>query len=284
MFYFAAIIPAFAQKPVKADPKPSAGVVDPPQDYPWQKNDAKAKKAFRHAHIREADVMWSKRVWRTIDLREKINHPLYFPITPTNDRKSLFDVIKAGINTGKLTIYDNPVFDDEFRVPLFAETAQAKLMEIETLRIEQLDGSFVDKIDTSEISSDRIKQYWIKEDWFINKQTGVMEVRIIGICPLKENIDPSTGAVRGYQPMFWLYFPELRTHLSKTEAYVRKNISDRMSFDELFEKRFFGSYIHKESNVYDRSISEYKTGLDALLEAENVKDQTSFMEHDMWQF
>lgn len=253
-------------------------------DFPWPKDDAHTRKKYTYTPIREADAMWAKRVWRVIDLREKMNQPLYFPLVPTNDRMSLFDVIKKGVKDGKLTIYDNAFLDDEFKVPLYKEEAWSKFMRIDTLQYEQLDGTWATRIDTIYLMSENIKQYWIKEDWFFDKQRGVMDVRIIGICPLKENIDPSTLQVRGYQPLFWIYFPELRGMLANHETLVRQNNADRMSYDEIFSTRFFSSMIRKESNVYERSIAEYKTGLDAVLEAENIKDNIFTMEHDMWHF
>jgi gliding motility associated protien GldN len=269
--------------PVQSSPV-SSGVLSPPQDYPWTKEDAKAKRQYAYNPIREADAMWAKRVWRVIDLREKMNMPLYYPVVPTYDRKSLFDVITKGIRDGELTVYDNPLLDDEFTQPLFKEQAMAKLVHIDTLDIEQLDGTWIKKVDTVTVTSESIKQYWIKEDWYFDKQRGTMEARIIGICPLKENIDPATGDVRGYQPLFWVYFPSIRKMMASQDVLVRQNNSDRMTFDEIFSKRFFSSYIRKESNVYDRSISEYRSGLDALLEAENIKDNIFMMEHDMWHF
>lgn len=259
-------------------------VIDAPQDYPWKKDDAKAKQKYVYNPVREADVMWSKRVWRVIDLREKMNQPLYYPLVQTNDMKSLFDVIKNGIISGNLTVYDNPILDDEFRVPLYKEQAMAKLISIDSIDVHMLDETIVRKADTIEVMPENIKQYWIKEDWYIDKQRGTMEVRIIGICPLKENVDPATGEVRGYQPLFWVYFPEIRSLIVKQDVLVRNNNSDRMTYDEIFSKRFFSSYIRKESNVYDRSIAEYKNGLDALLEAENIKENTFEVEHDIWHF
>ena len=266
-----------------AQPPKTGGVIDPPSAFPWSKADANAKTKFKYVPIREADVMWSKRVWRTIDLREKMNQPLYYPLTPTEQRRSLWDVIKDGINSGNLTVYDNPVIDDEFRTPLRDEQAMAKITNIVTFPSVDLNGDPIQITDTLELVSEDIKQYWVKEDWFFDKQRGVMDVRIIGICPLKESKDDQ-GNVRGYQALFWIYFPELRHHIANAETYVRSNNADRMTYDELFAKRFFGSFVHKESNVYDRSIAEYKKGLDALLEADRVKDETSLMEHDMWHF
>lgn len=275
-------LPVLAQ-PVKTAAAPPGGVIEPPSDFPWSKSDANAKKKYSYVHIREADVAWAKRVWRTIDLREKMNQPLYYPLVPTEQRSSLWDVIKSGMSAGNLTVYDNPLFDDEFRTPLEKEQAMAKIVRIDSFPSMDMNGNPVMIVDTIELMSEDIKQYWIKEDWFFDKQRGVMDVRIIGICPLKENKD-AAGNVRGYQPLFWIYFPELRHHIANAEAYVRSNNSDRMTYDEIFSKRFFGSYVHKESNIYNRSIAEYKAGLDALLEAERVKDDTFVMEHDMWHF
>ena len=82
----------------------------------YVKENTRTRRAIPYTHLREADVMWSKRIWRVIDLREKINHPLYYPTTPILDRKSLYDVIKdAALNDGTITLFDQPALDDEFK-------------------------------------------------------------------------------------------------------------------------------------------------------------------------
>lgn len=72
-------------------------------DKPWIKENTPTRRVVPYTHVREADVMWHRRIWRTIDLREKINHPLYYPITPIQDRKSLYDVLKEGVLEGTIT-------------------------------------------------------------------------------------------------------------------------------------------------------------------------------------
>src|SRR5687767_6892436 len=67
----------------------------------YVKENYRTRKVIPYTHLREADVMWAKRVWRVIDLREKTNQVFYFPLQPTNDRKSLIDVIKIGLKAGK---------------------------------------------------------------------------------------------------------------------------------------------------------------------------------------
>ena len=253
-------------------------------DSPWIKEKTINKKFIPYEHIREADVIWSKRIWRIIDLREKLNLPLYYPETANMRGKSLFDVIKQGIMNNEIYAFDNPVFDDEFKTKMSAEQIN-NMMFTETL-IDQEDpdspGTFKTVKIINELTSSNIKNWWVKEDWFFNKQRGVMDVRIIGLCPLKEKLDPTTGEVLGYMPLFWVYFPQCQPILAKTEVYNTKNYVQRISYDDLFRKRMFSSTIFKDSNVYDRSINSYASGVDALLEAERIKEDIFNMEHDMW--
>ncbi|MGL4596572.1 MAG: gliding motility protein GldN [Bacteroidia bacterium] len=256
-------------------------------DAVYIKENARNRKATPYVNEREADMMWSKRVWRTIDLREKMNHPLYYPENELNGRKSLFDVMKNALLTGELHAYANPVFDDEFKVTMQLGEIKQMFHWVDSTNYQpdpnDPNQQILIPIDYYLTSKD-IKQYWIKEDWFFDKQRGVMDVRILGICPIKEKIDPSTGAIIGYQPLFWIYFPEFRPVLARSEAFNTKNDAERRTYDDLFWKRQFGSYVHKETNVYDRPINAYATGVDALLEADRVKEETFITEHDLFHF
>jgi len=261
------------------------------QDSPWKKENTQNREPIPYTYTREADVMWSKRVWRTIDLREKMNHPLYYPTSPINDRKSLFDVIKGGILSGEIDAFDNPLFVDDFSIKM--TKPQINDLFYQTYTISQEDpfnpGTYKDVITVTELSSADIIQWWVKEDWYFNKQTSTMEVRILGLCPLKAKTDPSTGEVIGVMPLFWVYFPQCRPFLAQSEVFNSKNDAQRMSYDDLFMKRMFASYVFKESNVYniggnDRPINSYSTGIDALMEADRVKEEIFNKEHDVWHF
>jgi len=84
--------------------------------------------------------------------------------------------------------------------------------------------------------------------------------------------------------LFWIYYPEARYVFNQQEVYNRQNDSERRTLEDIIWSRQFGSYITKESNVYDRFINEYKGGLDALLEAEKIKEMLFLQEHDVWHF
>ncbi|MBF45831.1 MAG: gliding motility protein GldN [Flavobacteriales bacterium] len=246
-----------------------------------------------YQHVREADVMWSTKIERVIDLREKMNQVFYYPLRPINDRQNLIDVLVQAIKEGTLTAYGNASNDDEFQSPMSPS-------EVENIGLNQLglQPMFVEEIedpetgdaildttynDFSDYAHD-VKKYRVKEEWFFDKQRSVMEVRIIGICPVIDRRDED-GIYTGETSLFWVYFPEARKILSKAEVFNhRKNDAARLTYDDIFHKRFFSSRIVKESNKYDRKISEYKEGIDALLEAEKIKEEIFNLEHDLWEY
>lgn len=240
-----------------------------------------------YPHIREADVMWSKKVWRRIDLRQKMNYPYYYPIDPIADRKSLFEVICIGLFTnGTLTAYDPGALgnNDDFTLPLSMDEAKNKIITYDSVEVYMIEEDETIRIpDTTTITSADVVMYEIKEEWFFDKQRSVMDVRIIGICPMIEKKDEETGEIRGLMPLFWIYFPALRYEITNYQAFNKQN-GVRLTYDDMFQKRMFTSYIIKEDNVYDRFINEYTVGLDALLEAERIKNEIFFYEHDLWHY
>jgi gliding motility associated protien GldN len=258
------------------------------------------KRVIQYTHLREADVMWSKRVWRSIDLREKQNHPLYYPLKPISDRMCLFDVIKYGVlEEGSLTIYeDGGIGDDQFRIPVKRNTGESDSVFKERLKgyfgvtkLEQqfdpltgqelydANGDPVYLPETSPYEAFELIRYEIKEDWFFDKQRSVLDVRIIGISPI---VAAEINGQRAESGLFWLYFPECRYVFQNFFVYNPNNDAQRMSFDDLFWKRDFNSYIRKESNIFDRTVSPNWRGVDALLESEKIKGEMFRLEHNIW--
>lgn len=253
----------------------------------YVKEHTQTKKVVPYPSIREADVMWAKRIWQVIDLREKINLPLYYPLEEINDRKNLFDVIRHGLLVdGSITAYSTGVVgnDDEFKIPLSKSDIESMLTRIDTTYTMDLDtGEPVQVIQEISVESSDIKKFKIKEDWYFDKQRSERYVRIVGIAPMIE-IKGDDGEVRGTRDMFWLYFPECRYLFANYDIFNRHNDAERRSFDDYFWKRQFNSYVVKEANVYDRNISEYTTGIDHLLESERIKKEIFEIEHDLWSY
>lgn len=245
------------------------------------------RRVVPYPHLRQADVMWRKRVWEMIDIRQKINHSLYFPLDEIADRKSLFDVIRQGlIEDGSITCYSlGPTQeDDEFRWRLSPEEVDSLLNPIVVRYRENLDTGDKEEIRVKEpITSDKIVAYKLKEDWIFDKQRSERYVRIIGIAPVVEKKSES-GEVIGKKELFWLYFPECRYIFANADVFNLHNDAQRMTFDDLFFKRMFHGYVVKEENVYNRQIDSYAKGLDALMESERIKEDIFLLEHDLWDY
>ncbi|MEO8148974.1 MAG: gliding motility protein GldN [Bacteroidia bacterium] len=239
-------------------------------------------------YLREADVMWSKKVWRYIDLSEKLNLPLKYPLAnETRDRKSLISTLMDGVKEGTITPYNT--IDDEFTQRMTIEEIGKQLgAGTDTQQVVSSDPPYLshDTVVVKPVNPDKVIGYRIKEEWFFDKQRSVIEVRIIGLAPVMFDEDEFGNVREGGQKkaVCWFYFPEARNLLVNSETFNRENDAERRTYDDIFMKRMFSSTIIKESNVFNRYISTYRTGLDALLESEKIKSEIVNLEHDLWEY
>ena len=267
---------------------PSQAQVSNVLDGAYVKETNITKRVVPYPYLREADVMYTKRIWQKIDLREKMNQQFYYPIRPIQDRKSLIDVVREALLVeGSLVAYGTGPAgdDDEFRFSLTQNEVDSILNPV--VYIPEIDLETGEKIGDRPqkiaIESESIKQYLVKEDWIWDRQRSERYVRIIGIAPLMENFDDE-GQSKGFSTLFWLYYPECRYVFANAEVYNMFNDAQRRTYEDIFQKRYFTSYVVKESNVYDRSIQSYAKGLDALAESQRIKDELFLLEHDLWHY
>jgi gliding motility associated protien GldN len=245
------------------------------------------RKVIGYPYLREADVMWAKRIWQVIDLRQKINQTMYFPIDELENRKSLFDVIRIGlIDQGSITAYGTGPTqeDDEFRYPLGQTELDSMLNPVVIRYRENLDTGEKEEVrNVEEVTSRDVVAYKIKEDWIFDKQRSERYVRIIGIVPIVLRYSES-GEVKGQKELFWLYYPECRYIFNNYDVFNMHNGAQEMTFDQLFQMRMFQGYIVKEDNVYNRGVTPTWKGVDALMESERIKNDLFTLEHDLWHY
>jgi len=259
-------------------------------DLVYKKQHIVDKKPVPYENIREADIMWSKIAWRMIDYREKMNQPLYFPTVPIGNRMSLISVLLEAIKNHELTPYRAAIDNiNEFKEPISYDQvlqefdAQDRVQQYEDLAT----GQMIDTLVAGEVRTDEVLQLLVKEMWFFDKKRSVMEVRIIGLCPIRVYYDFEDINKENLRKkkLFWVKFPEAREVMASHEVYNAYNDAERRSFDEIFSKRFFDGYIVQESNVYNnRMIQEYTLGVETLQESERVEEFIFKFEHDLWEF
>ncbi len=277
----------FSTQPADAAAKVAGAPAKPferPVDGYFKRANILSAKVTPYANIRESDVVFSKRVWREIDLREKMNQFLGSP------KARLIDVLMDAVAAGELTAYDpTPSKDDpngdSFAVPLKPDQAKARFAD--STVVDKFDPKTGDKIGSElragEFNPDSVIKFRIKEDWVFDKQRSIFEPRIIGIAPMMK---PKVGAgvEVDYQPVFWIYFPEARQILTVKEAVSRNSDATGLSFDDVFMKRLFASYIVKESNDKDERIKDYAQGIDRLYESEKIKKSLMDWELGLWSY
>lgn len=256
----------------------------PPRDGVYDRTAIKDVKPIPYPYLREADITWTRRIWRVIDLREKMNQPFYFPEKPQNGWRSFMQILHDGLKEGTITAY-SPL-NDQFLVPNTYQELMDQLQSSKKMTLKRPYEPYddYDTVITKTFEPSDVKQLRVKEDFYFDRQRSVMEVRILGICPVMDDIDDQ-GNYRGPKPLFWVYFPECRNLFAQNEIFNLKNgVAGRMTYDDVFMKRMFSSYIYKEENVYDRQINEYATGMDALLESEKAKNNLYEFESNLWEY
>ena len=254
--------------------------------------DSDNDKPLAYGYVHDRDVLMGKTTWEIIDLSEKINFSLYFPIDTANigsDRRSLYDVLTKAMKNGQITeVYT----DSYFNTKKSLQDIQGSLTRIDTTDAgsEQLNaGNKIsdEYIIRQDLSAQDVTQYKIKGYWYFDKRQSELKYRLLGICPITPDVYTMNSDEKDYIELFWVFFPAAREVLHNAKAFNDKNSAMPVSFDQILNSRRFNSLIYKEENVYgDRAIEEYMkdNAQNQLLESERVKDKIRNFESDMWNY
>lgn len=274
-----------------------------PVEMPWEQvNIGDFNDPIAYPPVRQADVAYYWTIWRIIDLREKVNHPLYFPTETRGTWRSLGQTIFDAIDISNPEKSEGvlPVYSDEMcTFPYSRDELQTLVSQVMTIPEIDEDG---EEIGTKELilqfEPKEIINYRLKEVWYFDKQYSTFRVQILEIEPIIEYDRPTSNsydeeedqeavaANKTQKRIGYIYYNELRPFLAKQEVFNVKNNASRLSFDDLITwKRDFSSLIYKESNVYDRDIEEYiANSRDQRIESERITDKMRNFEHDLWEF
>lgn len=249
-----------------------------------------------YGYVDDRDILWSKTVWETIDLDERVNFPLYYPTDTVDigsDRRSLYHVLISNIKNGNLEdVYVDSYFTEKRKF----EDLKATLQKVDTtdLGYEQVNaGEAVspEYINRRNITAADIVEYRIKGIWYFDKRQGELKYRLLGIAPVAPDVnfvdDESMAAEDALVPLFWVWYPSARQTLHDAKVFNSNNSAMPISFDMLLNARRFNAVIYKEDNVHgDREIRDYiaDNALFQLLESHRIKETIRDREQDMWAY
>ena len=257
-------------------------------------------KPLPYGYVHDRDVLMGKTTWELIDLDERINFPLYFPVDTAfvgKERRSLFQVLLNGIKSGEITeVYGDDYFNSKKTLKdmsstfKYIDTLDTGKDEINNYYDDYKSGAKVlDKqyINETELDASDISGYKIKGFWYFDKRQSELKYRLLAICPMAtEARDKAKGNTDAIE-LFWVFFPSIRDVLHEAKAFNDKNSAMPITFDHLLNSRRFSGLIYKEENVYgDRTIDAYMkdNAQMQLLESERVKEKIRNFEQDMWNY
>lgn len=257
-------------------------------------------KPLPYGYVHDRDVFMAKTTWEIIDLDERVNFPLYYPVDTANigkERRSLFQVLLNGVKSGKITeVYG----DDYFNTKKTLKDMETAFVYIDTTGpgIDEYNSDFENYksgkrkldpqyINKTELAASDIVGYKIKGYWYFDTRQSELKYRLLAVCPVAiEARDKAKGNDEGIE-LFWVFFPSIRNVLHEAKAFNEKNSAMPITFDHLLNSRRFSGVIYKEENVFgDRSIEDYmkENAQMQLLESERVKDKIRSFEQDMWNY
>ncbi|MDG1023474.1 MAG: gliding motility protein GldN [Flavobacteriaceae bacterium] len=248
-----------------------------------------------YGYVDDRDVLWSKTIWEIIDLDERINFPYYYPTINNGylsaTRQSLFRVLIDNIKSGNINeIYSTSYFNDKLTAEDLEERLESK--KLSAVGIEKSNsGEQVteDDYDIYKIETDKVVQYRIKGTWYVNKRLGELKYRLLGIAPVAPDVstlsEGPAAMADALVPLFWVWFPDAREALNKSQVFNTRNSSQPITFDKMLNSRRFNTIIYQEENVYeDRAVNQYiyEDALRQLLESERIKSVIRDFEQDLW--
>ena len=249
---------------------------DRPLDDIVEKRTIMQKRVLAYDHVREADILYEKRIWRVIDVREKMNLPFSYPERP------FFTILMDAAKSGEITVYSAE--DDKFSNKMTIEEVSSIGSSVDT--VTTFDPETYEEqiqIVSNDLNPEDVKRFRLKEIWFFDQESSTLQVRIMGIAPLLDERDEN-GNFKYERPLFWVYYPDAREILARERAFNGENDNSPISWGDIFEMRKFASYIFKASNVKDERIQDYLSGVDRLWESDKIRQEIFNFEHDLWSY
>lgn len=247
---------------------------------------------------RADDVVWSRVVYRVIDMREKQNYQLYFPMRASDEYRSLFhvmlDAMCSGIPVYRRNVRDlKPQFHDDDRLE------GEELSKVFAYNNNDYENLIQQDSVTKELKivNDQYFNYvknqfkfLIQEIVFFDKHTSRMYSKVLAIAPLyalHPDNTQSKKSIKYFQEsvLCWFAFDELRPYLAKQYVIPNGNETQRLTYDEYFAQKLYSSYLLGDSNMFNRMLLDYVVDPTKVKkEQDRLETELLNFEQDLWEY
>ena len=139
-------------------------------DNAFDKSSLNARTPLPYEHLRADDALFAEKVWRELDLREKMNQPFRYEAESDNGSQMFINMLLKAVNSGEVTAFA----DDRFTTPMtLPEIQQLTVGTADTVpQVDPNDPTKVIRYVVTRASFDAksVNKIRIKEEWVFDRE------------------------------------------------------------------------------------------------------------------
>ena len=233
----------------------------------------------------EADLQWTKTVYRVLDLNKGKNPALYYPEEPNEDGQSMFFIIMRLLANDQISAYEyldgREMFTDEYRIKVSDMLDRFHILYSEAKGSSEKHPKYA--IDDADIPGFEILSYYIIEKWSFDTRSNKMTSRVDALCPVLHRQDEFGGEPIRF-PMFWVKLNDIRPYIAQQYVFTDDdNNLARYSLDDFFKLNMYQGDIYKVKNLRNLMLAEiYPDPADLKHAQDSIEERLHRFDKDLW--
>lgn len=239
---------------------------------------------FEQNEPSEADLQWTKTVYRVLDLTKGKNPALYYPDEPNEDGQSLFFIIMRLLANNKISVYEyldgREMFTEEYKLKVVDILDRFHILYSEAKGSSEKNPLYA--IDDSDIPGNEILSYYIIEKWSFDTRTNKMRSRVDALCPVLHRMDEYGGILKF--PMFWVKLNDIRPYIAQQFVFTDDdNNLMRYNLDDFFKLKMYSGDIYKVKNLQNKSLMQLYPDSASLAHArDSIENRLHRFDKNLW--
>ena len=232
----------------------------------------------------EADLQWTKVVYRILDLTKGKNPALYYPEEPNEDGQSMFFIIMRLLANNQISAYEyldgREMFTDEYKIKVAEMLDRFHVLFSEAKGSTEKNPKYA--IEDADIPGNEILSYFIIEKWEFDTRTNAMRSRVDALCPVLHR-DDGYGNVIPF-PMFWVKLNDIRPYIAQQYIFTDDdNNLTKYNLDDFFKLNMYTGDIYKTKSLRNKTLMELYPDSVALQHArDSIEERLHRFDKNLW--